>query len=205
MVFRVVLDVEGNDALAGQLLQAQPRQLGQWMRRMQRHTHRMPLDLLKMQIANLHAAHAHQQGDMQAAVAQATQHFLGRQIMQLHPHPGAFTLELSQHARQQLHRQRRRIADADLPAFTVGNRLGAAHRLLQACQHRPRLAQQLPARLGQTQRPGAVLKQCQPKVRLQVADLPAQRRLGHAKACRRTGDILLLGDSNEVAQVSEFH
>ena len=40
---------------------------------------------------------------------------------------------------------------------------------------------------------------------LELADLLAQRRLGHVQALRRAAEVQLLGDGDEVAQVSELH
>ena len=40
---------------------------------------------------------------------------------------------------------------------------------------------------------------------LELADLLAQRRLGHVQALRRAAEVQLLGDGDEVAQVAELH
>ncbi len=40
---------------------------------------------------------------------------------------------------------------------------------------------------------------------LELADLLAQRRLGHVQALRGTAEVQLLGDGDEVAQVAELH
>jgi hypothetical protein len=43
------------------------------------------------------------------------------------------------------------------------------------------------------------------KLILQVANLPAQGRLGDVQPRRRACHILLFGDGDEVAEVAEFH
>ena len=41
--------------------------------------------------------------------------------------------------------------------------------------------------------------------RLQLPDLLGQRRLGHVEPLRGTAEVTLLGDGEEVPQVSQFH
>ena len=40
---------------------------------------------------------------------------------------------------------------------------------------------------------------------LELADLLAERRLGHVQPLRRAAEVQLLGDGDEVAKVSELH
>jgi hypothetical protein len=42
----------------------------------------------------------------------------------------------------------------------------------------------------------------QPELCLQALDLLGERRLGHVLACRRTREVLLVGDRDEVAQLA---
>ena len=40
---------------------------------------------------------------------------------------------------------------------------------------------------------------------LELQDLLAQRRLGDSQMCRSIGEMQVLGDGEEVAQLAEFH
>jgi len=61
------------------------------------------------------------------------------------------------------------------------------------------------AGLGELERPAAALEQQHPQVILQLLDLPGQRRLGDVQALGRAREVQLLGDGNEVTQVTQFH
>ena len=88
-----------------------------------------------------------------------------------------------------------------------------------AALHAPRLARGVLdrgedlARADEERRPGggqldlALVAQQQRRadLLLELADLLAQRRLGHVQALRRAAEVQLLGDGDEVAQVSELH
>jgi hypothetical protein len=50
----------------------------------------------------------------------------------------------------------------------------------------------------------AVKKRC-PDLGFEVADLLAERWLANTKPCRSPRKILLLGDSEEIADMPEFH
>jgi putative intracellular protease/amidase len=64
--------------------------------------------------------------------------------------------------------------------------------------------QEPPPRLGEPDLPTAANEQVGAELPLELSDRDAQRRLGHVKAGGRTGEVELLGDNDEVAQVTEL-
>jgi hypothetical protein len=49
------------------------------------------------------------------------------------------------------------------------------------------------------------MKQVHAELGLELADLLGQRRLGHVQPLRGAAEVTLLGDSDEVPEVSQIH
>ena len=60
-------------------------------------------------------------------------------------------------------------------------------------------------RSGQPNALAIAFQQCDPQLRFQITNLPAERRLRNVKALCRPGKIQLLSHGNKVSQVSQFH
>ena len=59
--------------------------------------------------------------------------------------------------------------------------------------------------IGQVDPPGGTAQQRHPQLGLELTDLLGQRRLGHVQPLGGPAEVPLLGDGDEVAQVTEFH
>jgi hypothetical protein len=55
---------------------------------------------------------------------------------------------------------------------------------------------------GEVDTPGGAMKQVHAELGLELADLLGQRRLGHVQPLRGAAEVTLLGDSDEVPEVS---
>ncbi len=72
-------------------------------------------------------------------------------------------------------------------------------------EHVPRDRQQRGPGRGERDVVGAAVEQLLPELVLEVLDPLAQRRGGHVQFPRGGGEVQLLGDRDEVAQVQQFH
>jgi hypothetical protein len=61
------------------------------------------------------------------------------------------------------------------------------------------------ARLGQPGDPRGPVEQLLPEFAFELPDLGAHPGLGDVKPGGRTGEVLLLGDGDEVLQLPQFH
>ena len=77
--------------------------------------------------------------------------------------------------------------------------------MLDAGQDLPRLRQQHRAGGGQLHAAAVALEQRHAQLRLELADLLTQRRLGDVQTLGRTPEVRLLRDRDEVAEVAELH
>ena len=93
----------------------------------------------------------------------------------------------------------------DFAASSSGDRLDHFDGILGAPQDSAGFGEECPARLGEADGVGAVLEESDAEFVLQVADLPAERRLRYMQARRGAGDVLIFRDGHEVAQVTQFH
>ena len=91
---------------------------------------------------------------------------------------------------------------ADLAALDAP---GLARRVLDRVEDLPRPDQERLAGRGQLDLALVAQQQRRADLLLELADLLAQRRLGHVQALGRAAEVQLLGDDDEVAQVAELH
>ena len=125
--------------------------------------------------------------------------------MQRHAHAGKLFLKCAQRQRQNLHRQRRRVADVDFALRSADGRARFFHRVFRALQNGARLGQKSFSRSGQLERFRAALKKLKTDFVFEVADLPAQARLRDVQLQRGARNIFLLGDGDEITEVAQFH
>jgi hypothetical protein len=102
-------------------------------------------------------------------------------------------------------RQRRREADAQLPHLAARDALQLLRQRLRGREQRARTGQQRVAGIGERHRTPRALEQPHAQLRLQRADLLAQRRLGDVQALGGAREVQLLGDGDEIAQVTQLH
>src|SRR6476620_3790168 len=106
--------------------------------------------------------------------------------------------------RQYSRRQRRRVTNLQFTG-AESNFAGGFYSFIRALQDRPRFTPESTTSLRKSDGFGAPFQQEKTKLSLKVADLPAQRRLGQVQFCRRAGNILFLGNRDEIAKVAQFH
>lgn len=86
--------------------------------------------------------------------------------------------------------------------------LHGGHRLVRRAHLRQDalgLAEQGPARLRQRHPAGGAHEQRRPQLPLEGADRRRQARLGDHQAFGGPGEVLVLGDGDEVLEVAQFH
>ena len=77
--------------------------------------------------------------------------------------------------------------------------------LVGAFQDVPRFGQEYAARLGEAHGLGGSLEKGKAELVLEVANLPAQRRLRDVQFQRGARDVLLFRGGDEIAEVAQFH
>lgn len=97
------------------------------------------------------------------------------------------------------------MADTQQPRAPGGN----ARRLLpgtgDVLENLPRVREVGPAGLGQVDAMVVADEEVEPKLALELADLPAQRRLGDVEPLGSAAEVQLVGNGNEVAEMPELH
>ena len=86
--------------------------------------------------------------------------------------------------------------------------VGVARRVaghLRLLEHAAGLRQQRPSRIGEQDAALRAVEQLHAELGLELADLLADGGLRDVQALRRAPEVQLLGDSDEVPQVAEFH
>ena len=96
-------------------------------------------------------------------------------------------------------------ADVDVTGLDAGQRLQLGPRGIELVEDPARPRDEQLARLGQRDAAGGALHQCEPDLLLEALDLLRECRLGDVLTRRRAGEMALVGDRDEVAQLSEFH
>jgi hypothetical protein len=94
---------------------------------------------------------------------------------------------------------------AEPPDLPPGGALGRAPRALRLGERQACFREEGEAGGGELHAARDAREERRADVALEVADLPAQRRLGDVQARRRAAEVQLLGDGDEVAQVAELH
>jgi hypothetical protein len=111
----------------------------------------------------------------------------------------------AQKARKKFRGGRRRVTDVDLAFFGAGRSANRLNGFIRAAKHFSRFIEKDAPYIGQAQRRGAALEERCPEFFLEVANLPAQGRLRQVQAPGGPGHVLLLGHSNKVAEMPQFH
>jgi hypothetical protein len=99
----------------------------------------------------------------------------------------------------------RREPDGQVSGLAAAGRTGRLERLVDRAQRGPgRLQQRLPG-LRELHPAGRPLQQRDAQLLLEPGDRGAQRLLGDVDAAGGAGEVQLLGDGDEVAQVPQLH
>jgi hypothetical protein len=106
--------------------------------------------------------------------------------------------------RHKVVRDRRQEADAHVAELAVSGAADGVDRALGLREDRARLAQQHRADLGQLDAAGTALEQRNPELRLERADLLRERLLRDVQSPRGAGEVALLRDGDEVAQLAQL-
>jgi hypothetical protein len=76
---------------------------------------------------------------------------------------------------------------------------------LRLGQREPRLAEKGASGVGELDAPLVAREEGGAELALEIADLPAERRLGDVQSRGRVTEVQLLGDGDEVAEVAQLH
>ena len=104
-------------------------------------------------------------------------------------------------------RQQRRAdeVDAQQPRLAGLDPPDGRDRDVELVEHRARVSQERLAGRGELDAAAGAVQQPASELILEPRDLLAQGRLGDVQASRRTAEVKLLGDGDEVTQLAQFH
>jgi hypothetical protein len=114
-------------------------------------------------------------------------------------------LKRSQHRRQNLHRQRRRIADMDFTLCATHGGTGFFNGFIRTLQHGLRLGQKNFSRRRQPHGLRAAFQKLETDFIFKVMDLSAQGRLRDVQLRRGARNIFSFSHGDEVTEMAEFH
>jgi hypothetical protein len=162
-------------------------------------------ELMKPQPMALDALGDRQEGEVQLVVAEHVGHLPAGLLAHGEPDVRMALMKPGERQRQvdgphRVHRPDRQVAGigaAHQRQFAVGG--------VQLGQDPPRADHQELPRLGERHPPGRALHECQPELVLEPADLLGERRLGNVLERGRAGEVPLLRERNEVAELAQFH
>jgi hypothetical protein len=126
------------------------------------------------------------------------------QLAGLDLEPGMPTVNLFEDRRQDLSTRGRGVGDGDVRRLARAGAHDLVPRAGSRRQQWHRVGQQGAARLGEFDAAGRALEQAHPETLLERADLRAERLLGQVQALGRAGEVQLLGDDHECAQLSQL-
>src|SRR5579863_2954192 len=124
--------------------------------------------------------------------------------MQHDAHFEALGLECVEGWRQDPHSGRGRITHVQFTAACCDS-LRSFHSVVRALQYRARAVQKNAASFCETHGFGGAFQQGKTEFVFEVADLAAQRGLRDVELEGGTRHVLLFSDSDEVAEMTEFH
>src|SRR5207302_143411 len=200
----IILAAVRDERLPRDLRQRHGAPPGQRMFRRNREANRVARQFLESQSTQQGGRQAHHEGNLQFALAQSGEHFLGGQIMQPHAHVRQLGLKGAQRRRQNPRGERRRVTDVQFAPPARGDGPRRVHSVFRALQHRARFGQKRATRFGEPDGPGAAFQKQEAQLLFQVADLAAQRRLRNVQLQRGARDVLLFGHADEIAEMAQF-
>jgi hypothetical protein len=113
--------------------------------------------------------------------------------------------EALQRLRHDRGKRRGDVADPHVTDRAVVGSTGRHSRHLRPLEHPACLSQECGSGVGQRDLAARAIEQLQAEVLLELADLLADRRLGHVQLLRGTADVQLLLDRNEISELPKFH
>ncbi len=162
-------------------------------------------ELAQTQPVALHPLGHRQEGEVEHVVAQ----HLGQLLAGLLAHGQLDArVALMEHGQGQRHvdgTHRVHRPDHHMAGSHPGERLHLGRGRLDLGQDAAGPGDQRPAGLGDRDLPRGALDEGQPDLPLEPPDLLGERRLGDVLAGRGAGEVLLLGERDEVAKLAQFH
>jgi len=114
-------------------------------------------------------------------------------------------MELREHRRQQDRRDARRRTDREPPALEAREAGDLGTGGVEVGEHAFGPGEQDRPGVGQGDPPGAPLEEGSPDLGLELPDLLAHRGLGDPEVRGGAGEVPMLGDRGEVAQLVQLH
>ncbi len=139
------------------------------------------------------------------ALAQLAQHLLGLFLDQQQLEAWEPRTNLRNHVRQQVRPEGREDAEPDRARFRIDRAPRDRADLLDLVEHLACALRDLAADLGQQHLARSALDQGHAEFLLELANLGRQGRLAHATRFRGTAEMAVLGERDEIAQVTEVH
>ena len=166
------------------------------------HHELLKYELVQAQAVALHPLGHRQERQVEHVVAQHLGHFLARLLPNRELDPRMALMEDGQGQRNVNGAHRVHGADHHVPAAHPGERLHLGGRGVDLGQDPPRAGHQRPPCLGHRHPPRGPLDQGQTDLLLEPVDLLGERRLGDVRARRGSREMPLVGEGDEVAQLT---
>ncbi len=145
------------------------------------------------------------EGEIDLAVLQLPQQRDRRRLVQFEGDTDVAGVVRDEERRQHRGAEGGQRAEPEAAAFEVRQFRQLALRLRRAGEQRAGVGKQMVARLGERHLPARPLEERIADLLLQFADLLAERRLRDMQRLRRPREMLMIRDSDEIREVTQFH
>ena len=171
----------------------------------QSHHHRLPQDRLDDQAVAVGWRGWAQQAEVEPALAQGGQLPASVQFVHVELDVREPLVKGAQDRRKHAVGRRADEAEREPPDFPLLGTASCAHCPVQLRQRAPRLSQQHLTGGGELDAALGAAEQRDPHLRLELADVQAEGRLRNPKPFRGAGEVELIGDGDEPAELALLH
>lgn len=200
-----VVAVEADPRVFAEVADAHAPAMGQTMARSDHEAHLRAQQGEGVEIAARHEFVAEQESDMRPPGVQGRQ-LLGQvEFLQDHLDAGVAGAKLRDAFRDQVDGEPPVVADDELSSGTAAGVLHGLNGDVDLCEDFADVIVERSAGVGQLDAHPITVEKTDSEFPLEVANLPAERRLGDPQLLRRTAKIQVLGDGVKITQVAKLH
>ena len=142
---------------------------------------------------------------VEGAVAQAREKPVGQVLHQIERRARQRLCEFGQRDRQQVRRDGRYDAEAQLAGEGIARRLSGGGHARHRGERRARLRHDSRRPVADASAAAFAVEQAKAELGLELEDLTAQRRLAYVAGRRRAAKMAVVGDRDHIFEVSEVH
>ena len=188
----------------GEVGELQPRLPGQRVRPADDHAHRLGVARLEVQPLAVEVAGEPPDDEVDRAARELRQERGERALLHLDGDPRVAALEQRQRLRHQHRCDDQQRAHDDPPGGAVADRRELGAGVVERAQHQPRVADEARPVRGRGEAARGAQEELELERRLEVAQEPGRRRLGHVQRGRRLVQALVLVDRRQQQHVAHL-